>query len=97
MAIAELNTGSQDLRPNVRKDGLEIVFDSDRAGGAGGFDIYTSIRASITDPWSAPVNLAVLNTSANETRASFSWDARTLYFGRAPGPEGATDIYVTTR
>jgi hypothetical protein len=30
-------------------------------------------------------------------RPSFSWDAQTLYFGRAPGLEGSTDIYVTTR
>jgi hypothetical protein len=30
-------------------------------------------------------------------RPSFSWDAQTLYFGRAPGPEGSTDIYITTR
>jgi hypothetical protein len=44
-----------------------------------------------------PVNLGpVVNTSNNETRGSF-WRGETLYFGRAPGPEGSTDIYVTTR
>ena len=38
------------------------------------------------------------NTAANETRPSLSWDATTLYFGRAPGAEGpAADIYFTTR
>jgi hypothetical protein len=37
----------------------------------------------------------VVNTGNNETRASLSWDAQTLYFGRAP--EGSTEIYVTTR
>jgi len=97
VAVASLNTGSNDLRPNVRKDGLEIVFDSDRAGGAGGFDIYTATRASVNDPWSSVTNVAAVNTSASETRASFSWDARSLVLGRNPGGEGATDIFVTTR
>ncbi len=95
--VAALNTTSNDLRPNVRADGLEIVFDSDRTGGAGGFDIYVATRSGTSDPWSAPMAVTELNTSANETRASFSLDGKTLYFGRAPGPEGMTDIYVTTR
>ena len=50
------------------------------------------------DPWSTPVNLGVaVNTAAGETRPSLSWDALTLLFGRAPGPEGSGDIYVSTR
>ena len=35
--------------------------------------------------------------AAAETRRAFSWDARTLLFGRAPGPEGSSDIHVSTR
>jgi hypothetical protein len=97
-AVTELNSAAADLRPNVRKDGLEIVFDSNRPGTLGGFDLYAATRASVDDPWSAPVNLgAVVNTANNETRPSLSWDAKTLYFGRAPGPEGSTDIYISTR
>jgi len=33
---------------------------------------------------------------ASETQGSFSWDAATLSFGRAPGPEGSTDIFVSS-
>lgn len=29
--VAELNTASDDQRPNVRRDGLEIFFDSNRS------------------------------------------------------------------
>lgn len=97
-AVAELNTASNDLRPNVRKDGLEIVFDSNRFGTLGGQDLYFASRASVDSPWSTPVNAGTaINTTANETRGSFSWHAETLYFGRAPGPEGSADIFVTTR
>jgi len=91
-AVTELNSAASDLMPNVRKDGLEIVFNSNRTGGFGGQDVYTSSRASTVDPWSAPVNLGpTINTSGNETRSSLSWDGLRLHFGR----DG--DIYVSTR
>jgi hypothetical protein len=98
--VAELNSAANDIQPNVRKDGLEVVFSSNNAyaGAQGGQDVYVSTRASAADPWSAPVNLGTaVNTAAGETRPSLSWDARTLLFGRAPGPEGMSDIYVATR
>ena len=91
-AVAELNTAMHDFMPNVRKDGLEIVFNSNRTGGIGGQDVYSASRASTSDPWSAPVNLGPLvNTPGNETRSSLSWDGSRLHFGR----DG--DIYVSTR
>jgi hypothetical protein len=90
--VAELSTAASDFMPNVRKDGLEIVFNSNRPGGYGGQDIYTSTRARTTDPWSAPVNLgANVNTAGNETRSSLSWDGARLHFGRNG------DILVSTR
>jgi len=96
-AVGELNTGAADIQPNVRKDGLEIVFASNRVAAAGQ-DIWMSSREHAGDPWSPPVNLgAAVNTAAAETRPSFSWDGSTLYFGRNPGPEGSSDIFVTTR
>jgi hypothetical protein len=84
--------------PNVRKDGLEVVFDSDRPGTTGMADLWFATRANVSEPWSTPVNAgAAVNTPVNETRGSFSRDGLTLYFGRAPGPEGGSDIFVTTR
>lgn len=94
--VAELNSTSNDIQPNVRKDGLEVVFSS--PGTSGGQDIYAATRDSSSEPWSAPVNLGpAVNTAAGETRPSLSWDGRDLLFGRAPGPEGSGDIYLSTR
>jgi len=45
-----LNTAQNDFRPNLRRDGLEIFFDSDRPGGIGGLDLWTSTRASTSAP-----------------------------------------------
>jgi hypothetical protein len=96
--VAELNSAAADFRPNVRKDGLEIVFDSNRVGTIGLQDLWFATRPGVEAPWSTPVNAgATLNSADNETRGSFSRDGTTLYFGRTPGPEGSTDIYVSTR
>ena len=97
--VSELNDATaNDIQPNVRKDGRELVFSSNRSGTLGGQDIWAATRDSVHDPWSAPLNLGeAVNTSAGETRPALSWNAKTLIFGRAPGPEGMSDIYVSTR
>jgi len=101
-----LNTASDDSRPNVRKDGLEVVFDSTREGGFGGPDIWTATRSSDQAAWTSPVNLGpTINTVSTESRASLSWDGRTMVFGSnrvgsEPDPNGGptmADVYVTTR
>jgi WD40-like Beta Propeller Repeat len=97
-SVDELNSIANDIQPNVRKDGLEVVLSSNRTGTLGAQDIWVATRASVADPWSTPVNLgSAVNTAASETRPSLSWDALTLLFGRTPGPEGSGDIYVSTR
>ena len=97
--VAGLNDpAANDIQPNVRKDGLEVVFSSNRAGTLGAQDIWASTRDDFDSLWSAPVNLGgAVNTAAAETRPSLSKDARQLLFGRAPGPEGMSDIYVSRR
>jgi WD40 repeat protein len=97
--VAELNdTVANDIQPNVRRDGLEVVFSSNRAGTLGAQDIWAATRSSIDQPWSNIVNLgAAVNTAVSESRPSLSWDAGQLLFGRSPGPEGSGDIYVARR
>jgi Tol biopolymer transport system component len=96
--VGELNTAADDARPNVRRDGLEIVFDSTRAPTLGGPDIWFASRESTSAPWGVPVHLAALSSPAGDTRASLSWDGATMVFGSARSPgEGSADIYVTHR
>jgi hypothetical protein len=97
--VPELNTAFNDVRPNVRKDGLEIVFDSNRLGGFGLLDIYTASRATTADPWSTPTNLGpLINSAANDARPTLSRDGLTLMFGsNRGGGDGQSDIYVSTR
>ncbi len=89
--VTELNTGdADDMMPNVRKDGLELVFASNRPGSVGGFDVYSATRAHVADPWLPPVRIAQVD-AGSETRPSLSWDGERLYFGRGG------EIYVSER
>jgi Tol biopolymer transport system component len=96
--VAELSGSFDDARPSIRRDGLEMFFDSNRPGTAGLADIWVSTRATTSDPWSPPVNVGSLNSAALDARPSLSFDGRSLYFhsGRAGGL-GAFDIFVSTR
>ncbi|MGI8813632.1 MAG: hypothetical protein ACR2IH_14045 [Pyrinomonadaceae bacterium] len=102
-----LNTAFDDHRPNVRKDGREIVFDSTRPGTLGGPDIWTATREDEYSDWDDPVHLpAPINSASAESRASLSWDGSQLVFGSnragVEGPAPGTtnlqaDIFVATR
>jgi hypothetical protein len=98
--VPGVNTAAVEGQPNVRRDGLELFFFSNRPGSLGN-DIYSASRASTADDWSTPINLGPAvngTTTSSETRPSLSWDGTTLYFGsNRAGGEGDADHYVTTR
>jgi len=95
--VPGVNSDYEDMQPSVRRDGRELVFASNRPGSMG-FDIWSVSRDSIADAWSAPVNLGPnVNSAANETRPSLSWDGTTLLFGSTRPGEGVSDIYYSTR
>lgn len=97
--VSGINSLDDDGHPNVRRDGLEIFFYSQRTDlpdAQGGPDIYVATRSSTSDAWSTPVNLGPgINSSASETRPSLAWNGSRLYFGSSR--EGSSDVYVTTR
>jgi len=97
--VAGVNSPYDDARPSVRHDGRELIFDSNRPGGQGGFDIWSASRDSVAGSWSVPVNLGPnVNSTANETRPSLSWEGtRLLFDSNRPGGEGVSDIYYAIR
>jgi Tol biopolymer transport system component len=95
LADGGVNSSAADARPNVRHDGLEIVWDSTRTGSRL-TDIWTARRSSVDAEWGAAVQLGTdINSAAGESRASLSWDGTRLMFGS--GRSGAGDIYTATR
>ena len=96
--IEDINGPFDDARPTVRRDGLEMFFDSNRPGTEGALDIWVTTRARTSHPWSDPVNVTSLNSAALDARPLLSYDGTTIYFhsGR-PGGSGRFDIHVSTR
>ncbi|MEE9394262.1 MAG: hypothetical protein V3W41_17320 [Planctomycetota bacterium] len=67
--------------PAFSPDGRFLFFVSDRDGGAGGFDLWRSLR--FRGRWQDPVALVALNTSADELDPSLSREGNTLVFARS--------------
>lgn len=98
LASGGVNSSAADARPNVRHDGLEIVWDSTRTGSLGATDIWTASRSSVDEPWGTAEQLGNgINSAAAESRASLSWDGTRLMFGSTRAGEGGSDIYTSTR
>jgi hypothetical protein len=84
-----VNTAFEEQYLSLSPDGLLLLF-SDcercggfpaRPGGYGGDDIWMTRRASLSDPWQAPVNLGPkINGPFVDAQPRISPDGRTLYF-----------------
>ncbi len=93
--VVELNSPAPDGRTTLRRDGLEIIFDSNRDGNQA--DLYVALRDHVWQPWSIPEKVAgAINTGGFDARASLSHDGRTLYFTFQTA-EGHLDLLVSTR
>jgi hypothetical protein len=107
MLVAELSSACDDQRPSVRFDGREVFYWSNRPVGSpgecgvgfNGFDLWTSTRDSVFDPWSAPVNLGMtVNSTSGDAVPHIASDLETLFFvSNRPGGQGGLDVYMTTR
>jgi hypothetical protein len=92
------NSASEDGQPNVRRDGLELFFFSNRPGTLGAADIY----AANAGEESRPVVDAVRSRSGREQRGGR--DPSIAVLGRdnavlridSARCRGSTDHYVTT-
>jgi hypothetical protein len=81
--------------PNVSADGLSLYFFSERAGGAGGRDLYMATRVSTSAEFDTVRELSALNTPDREHLPRVSADDLTLYF--VSNRSGDTDIWRATR
>lgn len=97
---AVVNSGSDDHSPGISKDGLTLIYTSNRPDGHGGNDIWFTKRDSLDDCWKTPKNLAVLNSSSNDGVPNLTTDGHWLYFNSARSTSlevGGADLYVSHR
>ncbi len=81
--IAAVNTDADELGPELSRDGSTLYFYSDRAGGFGGYDLWSARRGDTG--WEAPTNLGrAINTEFNE-------------YGPAQTPDGLELLFASNR
>jgi Tol biopolymer transport system component len=61
-----LSSPGIETSPALSADGLTLWFGSDRLGGQGDLDIWVTTRSARDAAWSAPENLAALNSSEKD-------------------------------
>ena len=107
--VARLNsqTGGCDSGAVVRRDGLEVIFQSSRPHVGrvpGSVDFWVATRESTADEWSEPAFVPSLGNPAwaGAGRIALSFDGRQLYFtsyftSSGAGTLGFQDLWVATR
>jgi len=90
-----VNEDGNNGTPRLSVDGLSLYFFSERAGGAGGRDLYVASRRSLNDEFDRVQELRSLNTPDREHLPWVSADGRTIYF--VSNRAGVNDIFRATR
>jgi hypothetical protein len=88
------DASAEEFSPWISSDGLTMLFASTRAGGYGGYDIYSATR-TLTDStaWENICNLGPsVNTAADEFDPAYATELGMLYFDRGGG--SAYQIHV---
>jgi hypothetical protein len=85
--------------PTLSADGLEILFASTRAPGAGGEDLWRARRPALDQQFGTPSHVDDFATAMDEFGERLSYDGATLYLNYAAKTSGATlaALYATTR
>lgn len=97
--LENVNGAADEQNPWVSRDGRIIVFDSNRAGGDDGPDLWLARRDSVAANFGTPVSLRDVNTSQFDEGPALSPDALTLFFAstRTGGGGGDLDIWSASR
>jgi Tol biopolymer transport system component len=96
--VTALNSSGNEDGPSISRNGLEMLFSSDREPGFGGRDIWVSTRASVNAQWGSPADLTSVNSEYDDSHPSHSLDGTVIYFGSGrDGGSGSGDIYTAHR
>jgi hypothetical protein len=78
--LSEINTADVEDNATLTADELVIVFGSDRPGGQGERDIWYAVRSNVSDPFSTPQPMPVVNSSFDDSETTLSLDGCELFF-----------------
>lgn len=98
-AVAQINLASDDGDPFVTADSASLYFASNRAGGAGSYDMYVALRRS-DGSFDLPQLVSELNTAELDGHPVLTADSLTIYWASTRtdgGAQGGADIWTATR
>jgi hypothetical protein len=95
VVVAELNSSSSEEHPEISADGRTIYFASNRPGGFGNRDIYSSTRADRDEPWETPVQVPELSTGSRDLAPA--QNAAGLAMVLQNDSKGSGDLLLTVR
>lgn len=76
-----INSSQQEMKPCYHQASRTLIFASNREGGQGGDDLWSTQHAADFSSWSPPVNLgSSVNSAASEGRSAITTDGLRLYF-----------------
>ncbi|MBS1538595.1 MAG: PD40 domain-containing protein [Bacteroidetes bacterium] len=92
MNATQLNTEADEMSPVIASDNTTLYYASNRAGGEGGFDIYTAKRSG--DNFSSSINMrSPINTAADEYFYTSIANSTTAFFSRT-NANGDLDVMM---
>lgn len=95
--VSELNSPAIETSPVVSPDGLTLWFSSDRAAGAGGFDVWVAERADRRARWSVPQPVVALNSAWNDYARPPGQHGLVMPLGSDRDRRGFYSIYFAAR
>jgi hypothetical protein len=90
-----IQSAVDDWSPTPTQGGLTLYFQTFRAGGPGGGDIFYATRPDLASEFSTPVPVSELDTAKFESGPTLTDDALDIMFERNLG--GGGDLYEATR
>ena len=80
LLVRGINTDYNEFHPFIASDESFIIFDSDRPGGFGDYDIYISFKKN-NNEWGSPVNFGKeINSSEYDGVTTLSTDGKYLFY-----------------
>ena len=96
LVIRGVDTTQTVGQPTLSSDELTLYFSSNRKGGAGGKDLWVSVRTSKNIPFGHPVNLGPnINTKGDEMFPFLRGDTALYFASNGHGGMGGLDIFVS--
>jgi hypothetical protein len=95
--VDEINTDGHETSPAISLDGLTLWVGQERDEGLGANDIWSITRSDMQSSWSGPINVAELNSSADDIPRPPGFGSRVMPLASRRNQDGLYHTYLAER